>query len=185
MNSSHGLDTEASKKDAVEKSTEETTKTQNKGMSFVAKNNTNDQESWMDQEISKLSERVKLIGGPNYWRLIVFIKNKLPMESENSIVDAVEMVRASYGKLNGLSRDTIFNQANNIIKSKNGYITNLIVFCFFFLPIFLRTRKDLKLDVVKRADSTTCSICLEQFDFNACAILTCGHRFHKSVRFNI
>lgn len=45
------------------------------------------------------------------------MKDKLPMESEDTIVDAVEMVRASQGKLNGLSRDQIFNKALSIIKA--------------------------------------------------------------------
>lgn len=132
LSTSNGSDAETGNNDAVEKSTKEMTKAQNKRVSFVAENNTNYHESWMDQEISKLSETVKLIGGPNYWRLIVFIKNKLPMESENSIVDAVEMVRATYGKLNGLSRDTIFLHANNIIRSKKGYVSNFCLLWFFY-----------------------------------------------------
>lgn len=99
---------------------EETTNKCAKKVSFIAEDNLDEQEKWIKQEISKLSERVKLIGGPNYWRLIIFIKDKFPMESEDFIVDAVEMVRASHGKLNGLSRDKIFNEVQMIIQTKKG-----------------------------------------------------------------
>lgn len=125
----NGSDSDTSKSDTTEKSTEATPK-QNKRVSFVVENSIYSQECWIDQEVSKLSERVKLIGGPNYWRLIVFIKNKLPLENENTIVDAVEMVRASYGKLNGLSRDTIYSQAKGIIQARKGYVNYLFTLIF-------------------------------------------------------
>lgn len=117
---------------------EETFKMQIKKPLNTADNSSDEQDSWVEQEISKLSERVKLIGGPNYWRLIVFIKDKLPMESEDVIVDAVEMVRAAHGKLNGLSRDTIFCETLNVIQTKKRYVPYLlikhyIIYIFFFL----------------------------------------------------
>lgn len=101
----------------IDKNKDITPKDENK----ITTNHRYTQESWIEREISRLSERVKLIGGPNYWRLIVYIKDKMPMVSEDSIVDAVEAVRASHGKLNGLSRDTIFNEARGVIESKKRY----------------------------------------------------------------
>lgn len=111
------------KNDQKDSSANETrTNEQSKKVAFTTDYMSGGQESWVDQEISKLSERVKLIGGPNYWRLIVFIKDKLPMETESAVVDAVEMVRASHGKLNGLSRDQIFNETRKIIQENKEYV---------------------------------------------------------------
>lgn len=126
-----------------ERAAEEVSRSENKRLSFSLENNGNSRESWIDREISKLSERVKLIGGPNYWRLIVFIKDQLPMESEDTIVDAVEMVRASHGKLNGLSRDTIVSQAKGIILAKKGYVRFRLLL-FFSTNSMLKCEKELQ-----------------------------------------
>lgn len=75
-------------------------------------------QKWIELEISKLSERVKKLGGVNYYRLVVFIKLNLPSETEDCIVNAVESVKEAHGTLNGLSRNTILSEVTNLINEK-------------------------------------------------------------------
>lgn len=72
--------------------------------------------NWIEEEISKLSEKTKQGGGQNFWRLIVFLKKQIPEETEDNLLAAVNLVRDSYGKLTGVSRDTIMSEVKTILK---------------------------------------------------------------------
>lgn len=89
---------------------------------------------WIELEIEKLLPRTLEMGGPNFWRLVVYLKMQIPNEPEENLVSAVEEVRNNNnGKLSGLSRETILGLVRSEVQKRKSceYIVDNLEHLFY------------------------------------------------------